>query len=213
MRAPDDTKVDAKAYRTFTEVQWQAVKNSLTAVNPYLDADVLRGSVEDRAYLFVMVCEARPLTSKQATKEWRERVTALEQAFALLDPKRGYPGLPADRRDLAAKIKRRRALRGGLLREIAEHMELIAKLEAVGSSSKNNARTVLRGYWETLLELWLPVATVSKNRRKHLQTFLCACSRPLLPLIKTKNGQRLSEEDFERQAKNFADNVLSRRAT
>jgi hypothetical protein len=225
----------AVPWATFNAAQRQAIKQSLAAVGVDLDTATveelagprewwgweepfytpeqvpLRHVLQEWAYATAKVhaYELKPLTPKQYATKLRGEVAALENMRPMLDPTNGGPvggGFPSDEQ-MDARRKRRHVLQAAIGQEIAERLECIAKLEAAGSSSKQNARTKAAEYWDMLVRKWLEVTKgkVLKYRRRHLLQFLHACSQPVLPLLFDQGDGPV---DLDRRRESFLSNYF-----
>jgi hypothetical protein len=218
-------------WATFSAAQWQEIEDALAAVDVDLDAatvvnpfdgphawgwegwedytpepDLLPYVLQQCAYAAARVRERKTTAStpKQRAESLRKEVDALDQALAVINPDDVGPGLPPD--DVAhARQKRRTRLRTEMTLEIAERRRYIAKLEAAGSRSKDNARTTHNDYWELLAKLWRQVAgSAGPKRRQRLGRFLLACTPPSL-------FADMTQQQLERSAAAFVSNYFRSR--
>jgi hypothetical protein len=208
-----ETVEEPPAVGTFSESQWQEIKESLAERGVDLDAETvdepgprewfgwddynpsqvpLGKVLQEFAHWAAMFRGMRLRTPKQAAGKLRDKVAALENALAMVNPTDIGPGFATDD-ELEARINRRHALRAAMMVEIAEWRKYIAKLEAEGSSSKHNARTASSEYWSILAKLWLKVTgSAGSKRRQHLRRFLLACTAPdLFPEIAQQLEQKV----------------------
>ena len=206
---------DVIAPYAVSEAQWGEIKESLAERGVDLDAETvdepfgprewwgwhdyipaqrpLREVLQQWMYIVKIGRGVKAQTPKQYAAKLGDEVAALEKALAIIDPTHVGPGLPTDD-ELEARINRRHALRAAMTLEIAERRQYIAKLEAKGSRSKDNARTASSDYWDILEELWLKVTgSAGPKRRQRLRRFLLACTPPdLFPdMTAQKLGQKL----------------------
>jgi hypothetical protein len=220
----------AVPWATFNAAQRQAIKQSLAAVGVDLDTATveelcgprewwgwepgkdyipeqvpLRHVLQEWAYAAAKVraYELKPLTPKQYAEKLRREVAALGSMLPMLDPINGGPvggGFPSDEQ-MDTRRNRGRVLQAAIRQKITERQECIAKLEAAGSSSKQNARTKAAEYWDVLVRKWLEATKgrISKHRQKYLLSFLHACSQSLSSQLIEKEGQKLSKQELERE--------------
>jgi hypothetical protein len=128
-------------------------------------------------------------TPLQQTEDLQKRLTVFETAVTALaettssgDLTGGHLGLPSFD-EFEVLIERKNALLAGMRQYVAELQERIAKLRAMGSHKKLNARSDKPHiqYWEILAQLWIKVSgSVGPKRRQHLCGFLLACTPPTL---------------------------------
>jgi hypothetical protein len=203
----------AEQYRfaTFSEAQWQEIEESLGERGVDLNAEMvdelygprewwgwedytpaqrpLCNVLQEAAYLAAMARGMKSITPLQQAENLQKILTAFETAVTTLahTPSDGglgggHLGLPTfDQLDVL--IERKNALRAAMRQYIAELRERIAKLKAMGSEKKLNARShkVHNHYWETQALLWLKVTgSAGPKRRQHLCRFLLACTPPTL---------------------------------
>lgn len=178
---------------TFSEAQWQEIKESLAERGVDLNAEIvderygprewwgyedrtqsqrpLRNVLQEVAYHAAIACELKPKTPKQIAKEVQEEVAEFEKVLDL--NARNLPTFD----ELDARIERRKTLQAAIAEEIAERRAYLDKLEAAGSRSAENARTVYNDYWQILARLWLKATgSAGPLRRKRLGRFLLACT-------------------------------------
>jgi hypothetical protein len=198
-------------FATFSEAQRQEIKESLAERGVDLNAEMvdelygprewwgvedytpaqrpLRNVLQEVAYHAAMARGTKSKTPLQQAEYLQKILTAFETAVTTLartssdgDLIGGHLGLPTfDQLDVL--IQRKNGLRAAMRQYIAELQERIAKLKAMGSRKKLNARShkAHNHYWEILARLWLKVAgSAGPKRRQHLCRFLLACTPPTL---------------------------------
>jgi len=194
----------------FSETNWREIRESLAARGVDLDAVTLgrRRFVPGERWWLTDAPTVFPLTLRDALERmahhyrilgfvprWRG-VTPLRQAqmlrksLAALD--KTLAALPVTEAliyPLTAEVYRAQrdsndALRMALWRRMAELHGTIAKLTALGSRSAGSARTVHNDCWRDFAQLWRWLTPgAGKFRRKHLRSFLIACTKPVFPNI------------------------------
>jgi hypothetical protein len=220
---------------TFSEEQWQEIKESLAERDVDLNVEMvdelysprdwwgwedytpaqrpLRNVLQEVAYHAAMARGMKRFTPLQQAEHLQKMLTAFERAVTMLASTArdgglggGFLGLPTfDQLDVL--IKRRNALLAAMRQYIAELQERIAKLRAMGSYKKLNARSGKAHiqYWEILAPLWLKVTgSVGPKRRRHLCRFLLACTLPTL-------FPDMTLRDLEQSSKTFVSSFFRSR--
>jgi hypothetical protein len=198
-------------FATFSEAQRQEIKESLAERGVDVNAEMvdelygprewwgwedytpaqrpLRNVLQEVAYQAAMARGMKLETPLQRAENLQKILTAFETAVTRLahtpsdgglgDGPRGLPTFD----QLDVLIERKNALLAAMRQYIAELQERIAKLKAMGSQKKLNARShkAYNLYWEILARLWLKVTgSAGPKRRQHLCRFLLACTPPTL---------------------------------
>jgi hypothetical protein len=179
-----------EALWTYSEADWQEIKKSLAERSVELDAVMvsvpfvpgerwwlpdpilqqrpLRDALQIMARRYrVLPFLPKPLTPIQHVEVLREAEAAFEKAREMLA--RTQLGDPEN-------------LYAGLTHKLAEVRRLTAKLTAKGSRSAENAHTLHNDCWREFARLWRGITpSAGKFPRKHLRSFLVACTKPLFP--------------------------------
>jgi hypothetical protein len=198
MRAPG---LDATALvGTFNAVQWQDIKAGLAVVGIDLDTAMLpamfnkpwwlpadatlRDAIQATAWHYGLQSHvnAKSRTAKQQATMLTETLAACTAALDRINRVDGGDDrtfwLPA-KMFLLSRIQRQATLQGALTLEIADLKGRVAGLNAAPSASAGNAKTTRNDYWRALAMMWLAYKPdVGPFRRKHLRSFLRACSWP-----------------------------------
>jgi len=203
---------------TFSAAQWQQIKDDLAAFGIDLDTarlppmrdepwwptdSTLRGAIQDIAVYYgtLMRLDYKPPTALERAAEHQATLDALATAFALVEHSDladdfTWTGMRA-RFDhtwtgMRARMQRRDILRDVGRQEIADLEKRIAALTAKGKASADNRKALHNDYWRELDRLWLALKPdAGPFRRKHLRSFLRACSWPLPPLLPKMTEQKL----------------------
>ena len=227
VRAPPDLVAAGWVYG---EANWQEIKKSLAERDVDLDTVTvderlvpepwwqpddstvqrpLREALQVRAWHYgALAFFPKPAavwpklqTPKQQAQALGESLAAFENALAMLHPTLALADNQRTHELRDARIKTTLALRAELSREIDELRSDIARLTAMGSRSAENARTVHNDCWRDFARLWRTVTpSAGKFRRKHLRSFLVACTKPLLP--------EMTSQEFEQKLDSFIKNFF-----
>jgi hypothetical protein len=184
--------------RELTDAEWQLIKDSLAAVDK--DADqltvpmikgepLLRNALPLIADAHVLDArlEKQAPTLKQAAAELRDTLKIATDLLERLGDSSNYDWLntrfrqmlfgdPQARAELLVPLK-------GFIAELEKRLEALAGFErGFGSPRRMNARKVQNQFWRELTCLWQWFApNAGRFKRRHLQRFLFACSKPFFP--------------------------------
>jgi hypothetical protein len=147
-----------------------------------------------RHYRVLTLLAKRP-TPKQQAQVMREAVAAFEKARAMLPRTIHSDGYPA------ARMETIHALDAALTEKITELRGRIAKLTAMGSRSAKSASTVHNDCWREFARLWRAITpSAGKFPRKHLRSFLVACTKPVF--------SNMTAQEFGRKLDSFISNFF-----
>jgi hypothetical protein len=193
MRTRTDTRVPLR--RELTDVEWQLIKDSLARVGK--DADQLtvptiKGEPLLRkalpliadAHVLDARLEKQAPTLKQAAAELKKTQKIATELLERLSDRSNYDFLitrfrqmffedPKSRAELLIPLK-------GFIAELEKRLEAMAGYEmGIGSPRRTNARKVRNQFWNELTYLWQSFdPKAGRFKRRHLQRFLFACSKP-----------------------------------
>jgi hypothetical protein len=183
---------------TYSDSQWQAVRDSLAAVGIDLDVATLdlellccgvarvRGLDEMLQRLAWWYALAAAGVLQRKTREGRQRVLRLQTELATFEAALAVLDNAKHEFHLGITDELRAAAHGVLHDELTD---LIARLRwridqlterDPSSRSSANARKPHREFWTELTRLWLAL-TADRPRREYLLEFLFACSSPIFP--------------------------------
>jgi hypothetical protein len=198
-----------------TDAQWQPIKDSLAAVGK--DADqltvptikgepLLRKALPWIANEYVLEARLKKQapTLKQTAAELQETLkTATDLLERISDPANYNWFNPKFRNILFEESQAHAELLTPLKEFIAEldyRLEVLACLSvAFGNSSSMNACKVHNRFWRELTYLWQSLDPDAGNlKRRHLQRFLFACSKPHFPGVTDKQIVAFVDHSYSR---------------
>jgi hypothetical protein len=215
---PQDEAIPPKlpALMPLKDAQWRPIKTSLAAVDK--DADQLtvptiQGEplLRDALPWIAETCnvdarlEKQTPSPKQVAAETQKTLTVAKALLERLSDPTNYDlFIPMWRGMLSPESQ---ALPGllpplkGLTAELEFRLGLFEKLSGPGSS--RNARKVRNQFWRELTRLWLSFNPNSgKLKRRHLQRFLFACSKPFFPDVADTKVAAFVDHYFQDQQTN-----------
>jgi hypothetical protein len=181
---------------TYSDEQWQAIKASLEHAgvdDVFFKKHRIRRRLEIVAHFFLKSSSAR--TPKQQADEMRKRLAAFKVVLDMLSDNDNfnwlnYYGDEDEGWNFGRSVGRRECARKDLTELISWTQTRIKQLNAMGRSSKHNARKRHVSFWRELTHLWHEFVVDAVNQpNKRLLSFLFACSQPVFP--KATNDTKL----------------------
>ncbi len=187
-----------------TDAEWQPIKDSLAAVGK--DADqltaptIIKGGPLLRKALPLIAdscvldgrLKKRAPTLKQAAAQLQETLRTASGLLERLSDRSNYDWLNPYFRQMLFRESQARdellmALKG-FIAELEYRLEVLVALEAhgmvFGSPRRTNASKVRNQFLRELTYLWQSFdPNAGKFKRRHLQRFLFACSKPFFPNV------------------------------